>query len=172
MVKVDLDFRNVIRMIDYLEDDDLTHEAREWLALKCICKHPREGMLPPVMKLLFPKEKRRATRERILDYEQDAELIKAAFMQAYRIDLETEKIHWLKFCYLLSGIPEDCLLSEIINIRIKPIPAPTEYNKEQREWLIKAKAECAVKVSEKERKKRYQQDVADIASMLIAWAKE
>jgi hypothetical protein len=43
-------------------------------------------MVPAVKKLLFPQDVKK-TKERIMDYAQDADLIRAAFQQAYGIDL-------------------------------------------------------------------------------------
>ena len=52
-VKLDLDFRNVLRMMEILARDDLMPEARDWNALRCICKRPKPGMMEEVKKLLF-----------------------------------------------------------------------------------------------------------------------
>ena len=51
------------------------------------------------------------------------------------------------------------------------MPAPTKYNQHEREWLAKAKAECRLDMSEKERMRRYEQDVANIAAVLMGMAK-
>ena len=49
----------------------------------------------------------------------DAELIYAAFMQAYGIDLidMQDKLHWLKFKALLNALPDDTAFSRIVSIR-------------------------------------------------------
>jgi hypothetical protein len=51
------------------------------------------------------------------------------------------------------------------------MPAATKWNQHEREWLAKAKAECRLEINEKEQEKQYQRDVANIASVLMAWAK-
>ena len=168
-VRLHLDFRNVLRMIDILMQEDLTDEAREWLAMKCICRHPRKGMLPKVKTFLFPHAGKEA-RERVMDYAQDADLIRAAFQQAYGIDLYREKLHWFRFMCLLSFLPSGSRYSDVLNIRTRPMPEPTKYNLEERKWLMQAKAEVAVKVSEREQEERYQKDVANIASVLMGMA--
>lgn len=166
---LDLDFRNVLRMIDILMQDDLTDEAREWLAMKCICKHPVKGMVPAVKKLLFPMEVNR-TKERIMDYAQDADLIRAAFQQAYGIDLYREKMHWFRFSCLLACIPEGTRYSDVLGIRSRPIPEPTKYNAEERQWLIEAKAKVRLQLSEKELADKYERDVSNIAAVLMGMA--
>lgn len=161
-----LDFRNVLRMIDILQDDSLMPDAREYLAVKCVCRHPRKGMLFYIEKMLFPK-KGDPDHKRITDYSQDADLIRAAFQQEYGIDLDTEKMHWMRFSCLLSGLPSGNRYSEVLSIRARPVPSPTQFNKEEREWLIRAKAECALDISESERERQYQRDVANVASLLL-----
>lgn len=168
-VRLDLDFRNVLRMIDILVQDDLTDEAMEWLAMKCICRHPVKGMVPAVKKLLFPQDVKKA-KERIMDYAQDADLIRAAFQQAYGIDLYSEKLHWFRFSCLLACIPEGTKFNDVLSIRARPIPEATKYNTEERNWLIQAKAKVRLELSEKELQNKYEKDVSDIAAVLMGMA--
>ena len=168
-IKLDLDFRNVLRMMDILQTDDLTSEAREWLALRCICRHPRKGMLEAVKSLLFVPNEHKA-RGRVMDFVQDADLIRAAFEQAYGIDLTKDRIHWLRFLYLLAGLPENTRLSEVISIRSRPIPEPTKYNQKEIQALIEAKTAVALRMSEEERMSRYRRDVLGVAALLINMA--
>jgi hypothetical protein len=51
------------------------------------------------------------------------------------------------------------------------MPAPTKYNQEEREWLMKAKSEYALNMSAEEEGNYYAQNVRGIAAALIAWAK-
>lgn len=168
-IKLDLDFRNVLRMMDILQTDDLTSEAREWLALRCICRHPRKGMLEAVKNMLFVPGEHKA-RERVMDFVQDADLIRAAFEQAYCIDLTKDRIHWLRFVYLLAGLPDNTRLSEVISIRSRPIPEPTKYNQKEIQALIEAKTAVALRMSEEERMSRYRRDVMGVAALLINMA--
>lgn len=168
-IKLDLDFRNVLRMMDILSKDDLTDDAREWLALRCICKRPRKGMMAEVKRLLFLPADHRA-RDRVMDYEQDADLIRAAFQQAYGIDLNTAKLHWIRFSWLLAGLPDGTRFSDVISIRMRPIPEITKYNSKEVQNLIEAKASVALKMSEKEQKDKYQKDVQNVAALLMKMA--
>lgn len=169
--RVDLDFRNVLKMLEYLSNDSLIPEAREWLALKCICRHPKKGMIDVVAKTLFPYAyENSVNHERLTDFAQDADLIRAAFLQAYGINLFREKLHWFEFCCLLSCMPEGNKYSDILSIRSRPIPEPTKYNQKEREWLILAKSKYRIRLSEEEQKQKYQNDVgklfASIAKMI------
>lgn len=168
-VRVDLDFRNVLRMMETLERDDLMPEAREWLAAKCVCKHPRKGVLTAVKALLFtdpPKEGKRVT-----SFEQDAPLIRAAFRQVYGVNLWKDSLHWFEFAELLHGIPEGNRYAETIGIRLREMPAPTKWNAKEREWLARAKASVALKMSEKEQEDQYQRDVKNVFDALLPHAK-
>ena len=167
-IKLDLDFRNVLRMMDILSTDDLTDDAREWLAMKCICRRPRKGMISEVKKLLFPPAER--THERVMDYEQDADLIRAAFQQSYGIDLNTAKLHWFRFTWLLAGLPDGTRFSDVISIRTRPIPERTKYNGKEIQALMEAKASVALKITEKEQKDKYQRDVQNVAALLLSMA--
>lgn len=51
------------------------------------------------------------------DFAEDEGYFYAAFMGAYGIDLRTAKLHWLDFCALFKGLPDDCKLRQIIGIR-------------------------------------------------------
>ena len=166
--RLDFDFRNVLRMIDILDDDDLMPDAQEYNAVRCLTKHPRNvhKVLEAVKALLFDHSPKKDS-QKVTDFVQDAGMIRAAFRQAYGIDLYTEKLHWIAFSELLNAIPEGNRYAEVVGIRARPIPAPTKWNAEERQWLLKAKAEYAIHLSDKEQQRRYQEDVAKVFSGLM-----
>lgn len=169
--KMDFSFRNVFQMIDILDRDDLLPEAKEYNALRCLCKKPRNvhKVLAEVKRILFPAA-RKTDGQKITDFAQDAGLIRAAFRQAYGIDLYRENLHWIEFTELLNAIPEGSRYAEIVGIRARPIPAPNKWNQNEREWLIKAKRDVAIEMTDKERAERYDRDVSNIAAVLLAMA--
>lgn len=170
--KLDFSFRNVLNMIEELGRDDIIPEARAWRAVHCLTKHPKneDKVLEAVQKLLFDEPPKKS--EKVTDFEQDAGLIRAAFRQSYGIDLYREDLHWIEFTELLNAIPEGSRFAEVVGIRARPLPSPTKWNAEEREWLMKAKADVALHMSEKDRSRHYDKDVADIAAALIAWSKQ
>lgn len=170
-VKVDLEFRNVLQMLETIQRDDLMPEAREWNAARCVCRRPIKGTLKAVRELLFPEDKKGSGR-RVMSFEQDADLIRAAFRQVYGINLWTDKLHWLEFVELLHGIPEGTRFSDTISIRTREMPEPTKYNAKEREWLAKAKAAVALKLTEKEIEDNYQRGVQNVFDALLPFAKE
>lgn len=52
-----------------------------------------------------------------MDFEQDYGYIEASFMSDYHIDVSEVKIHWWKFCNLISGLTDTCALSRVREIR-------------------------------------------------------
>jgi hypothetical protein len=171
--RIDLDFRNVFRMLNILGRSELTPAARDYLALKCVMKHPPKdtaAALAAIKDIIFPLEKRNEDYKKITDFSQDADLIRAAFMQVYGINLFRDRLHWFEFICLLHGLPDGNRYKDVLSIRARPLPNPTKDNAEQRQWLIKAKAEYALKMTDKEQKNQYSQDVRGIALGLIAWA--
>lgn len=169
--KLDFDFRNVFRMIDVLDDDLLMPEAKAYNALHCLCKRPKNAVkvLEEVKHVLF-KAPRKKAGKKVTDFAQDAPLIRAAFRQTYGIDLYRDKLHWIEFTELLGALPEGNRYAEIVGIRARPIPAPTKWNQKEREWLIQAKMDYALEMTEKEQAEQYQHDVANIADVLMTMA--
>ena len=167
--KLDFDFRNVFRMMATLGRDDLMPDARDYLALKCLTKHPRNTgkVLAAVKDLLFEKPTGQQG-ERVTSFEQDAGLIRTAFRQVYNIDLARDKLHWLEFIELLHNLPEGNRYTETVSIRSRPLPAATKYNQKEREWLMKAKAQVALHMTEEEAARQYDKDVSSLFSGLMS----
>lgn len=173
--RLDLDFRNVLRMLDILAQDDLLPDARDWLALKCLMRRPPRNagpLLHAVRQLLFPAAKGATDGKKLTSFDQDADLIRAAFAQEYRINLWRDRLHWIEFTTLLAGLPEGSRYSEVLGIRARPMPKPTKYNAEEREWLAKAKARCAIELTDKEREKNYAACVQNVFAGLLAMAQK
>ena len=171
--KVDLGFKNVLKMLHVLKRDDLIVDAREYLALKCIMKRPPRRpheLMTAVRKLLFPNQQE-SYRERLTDFDQDAELIQAAFRQTYGIDLFRENIHWIEFTTLLSGIPEGTRYADVLGIRSRPVPAATKYNSEHRAAVIRAKEAVKLELTDDELSERYKRSVRSVAGVMSAMAK-
>ena len=67
-VKCDFSFRNVLRMLDTLARDDLTADARIYIAKSCITKNRRvkpQELLTKVYEILFPKGKTEENKEKL-----------------------------------------------------------------------------------------------------------
>lgn len=170
--KVDLDFRNILRMMEILDRKDILPEAIQYHALKCVMRRvPKDaaGVLKAVTTLcLSTGRKQRGNGERLTSYTQDAAVIRAAFLQVYGIDLWTARIHWLMFRDLMEGLPsEGTRYAEIIGIRGRPMPKATKYNAEERKWLQDAKRAYAIEMTDDEQESKYQRDVLNVFNGLM-----
>lgn len=171
--RLDFEFRNVLRMMDVLARDDLMPKAREYLALKCLTRRPKNvhDVLTAVKGILFEQRPTR-NQQKVTSFEQDAGLIRAAFRQEYGIDLYREKLHWIEFSELLQGLPEGNRYSEVVGIRARPMPPATKWNGEERKWLAEAKARVAIHMGEEEREAHYQEDVANVFAGIMSMVKK
>ena len=172
--RVDLDFRNVLRMIDALGREDMLPVAREYVALKCVMKRPPRNTgaaIAALREMLFPGGKKQSG-EKMTDFVQDADLIRAAFLQAYGINLYRDRLHWLEFTGLLACLPTGSRYADILSIRARPMPKPTKYNGEERKWLAEAKAKFAVRLTDKEMADSLQMSLHSTTLSLLALAQK
>ena len=172
------DFRNVLQMFDVLQDKTLTETARIYLACKAIVRHPPRDLKRQIVvfmlareTLLKPPKHNTGKTEKVTDFDQDADMIRAAFRQAYGIDLFRAKLHWQEFTELLNNLPDGTRYANIIDIRAKPLPEATKWNGKQRQALIEAKMKFALDKTEDEVKKSYKQGVSMLANSLLMMAK-
>lgn len=147
--RLNLAFDAVLASLDALQDESLSAYYQIQTALDNLVVNHHEvdsGLLQSVLNVISQEEKK-STDPPSIDIGEDAGLIYAAFWQAYGIDLYAEhgRLHWFQFIALLQGLPSDTRMAEIAGIRQQKVPAPTKYNREQRENLIKLKARYALK---------------------------
>ena len=170
-------FDNVLQMYAQLDDGDLTDAEQMELMLYYLTDNGPQDvrLLTAACAALFPPDpKPKVTAKKAFDFVQDADLIYAGFMQAYGIDLidQQGKLHWLKFLALLQGLPETTRFREVIEIRLRPVPAPTKHNGEERAQLLRAKQAVALAVSAGEREQNLQEGLRSMALVLMQRAKK
>ena len=169
-IRCDFSFRNVLKMLDIMQREDLYPPARDYLCLRCVVRR-RVRNVPEVYKavtdMLFEKTPD-SGGEKLTSFEQDAPMIRAAFRQVYRIDLYRDKLTWFEFTDLLHNLPEGNKYSDVLGIRARPIPAPTKYNQKEREWLMEAKQRFRIHLTESEAAKKYDSDVSKIFTGLMS----
>lgn len=108
-----------------------------------------------VFNIVFGEKIHESNGPRYMDFEQDAALISAAFLQAYGIDLDKSNMHWFRFRDLLGAMPDDTAFAKVVELRRRPLPKPTKYNAEEIAALQKAKAAVALKISDEERREQF-----------------
>ena len=170
--KCDFDFRNVLKMLEIMQRDDIYVTARDYLCVRCVIRRrmtlkTAAEAYKALCDLLFEKRPEGGS-ERLTSFEQDAPLIRAAFRQVYGIDLYRDKLTWFEFTELLHGLPEGNRYEDVIGIRARPLPPPTKYNQKEREWLMQAKQSVALHLTEAEAAKKYDTDVGKIFAGLMS----
>lgn len=152
------DAMTALQCISMLDDDEVPTAIRISCVVEAILKEGEEitpdlylDAFSAILEYLkgYPMEGGTKSREPLLSYTQDHAYILAAFRQAYGISLEdVQRIHWWEFQALLSALPEDTRLSQIMRIRgmdVDPKASPAERMEIQ-------KAKNAVRIKRKKRK--------------------
>lgn len=88
-----------------------------------------------------------------MDFVQDMDYIKASFMSDYNINLDDREMHWWEFFNLINGLSSSeigncCVLNRVRNLRTYDVSQIKD--KKEREKIVKAKKQVALKTNEKE----------------------
>lgn len=148
-----------------LSDAEIVKITVESLSEAPVCQDVFELILLE----LFPRKKDDEDRPRTMDFEQDAGLIYAGFLQTYGIDLfvERNKMDWRIFIELVRGLPEGTEFSRVVKLRCTDIPERTKGNEKYIENLIKAKRAVEIEEPIEDKKKRFAQQWIAIAEGLM-----
>lgn len=82
----------------------------------------------------FPRKIAGLNNKQPFDFETDADLIYAGFMQQYGIDLQREDMHWWKFMILLENLGSDTRLQKVMEYRTIDTSSKN-LSKEQQKFL-------------------------------------
>ena len=142
--KLNLNFDNVIRLLDMLKSKDLEDYEKPYFAMfmltgKPFNKYPIEDVDLFLTQIIdehikneefnsveydlagnpMPVKKNEEEQEQLYSLKYDSDYIFASFFQAYNIDLieQQGKLHWKKFNALLNGLPDGTKFVEVIKIR-------------------------------------------------------
>lgn len=153
---IDASFDNVLRVIDLMNDNRVREKKKITVALEMLTDNKFEdysneekaiilevimkkyvSVKPAVVRDLQGNIMPVVEEEIYFDYSKDSDLIYAAFMQAYGIDLidSQGKLHWLKFKALMNGLPENTKLVHVIGIRSWK---PSDDKRSRNEVMIEA----------------------------------
>lgn len=133
-------------------------------------EHPEDpGLLSTIMNEISEETDKKTNEPVLFDFKQDSDLIYAAFMQAYGIDLHEEigEMRWEKFLALFKGLPEETEFRQIVKLRATPVPKLDKNNGSYVRNLVKAKQAVALK---KESQGDFYQGLKNIAQQLKAEA--
>jgi hypothetical protein len=65
----------------------------------------------------------------VFDFAEDEALFYAAFLAVYGIDLNTVKLHWVDFCALFKGLPDECRLKQVLSVRATKMQDVPKYDR-------------------------------------------
>lgn len=143
---LDLSFRKVLAVADLMEEP-LPDEVKLQVSLELLVtsKHPVDaGLLSAVMDVITLDRPKRKPKQKVIDLQKDWQYIYAGFQQAYGINLFKDDLHYLEFLALLNSLPGNTRMSQIIDIRTRPMPKPSKYNHEEIARLTELKTEFAL----------------------------
>ena len=134
-------------LTEVFPSEELTDAQKIYLTVTSVSDAPpSQGTFELIVHELFPPKKKHTDDTKTMDFEQDAALIYAAFLQTYGIDLYAvrNQMDWRIFVALLKGIPENTELSRTIKIRGMKVPERIKDNSEYVDSIIKAKRAVAL----------------------------
>lgn len=141
-------FNRVLTLLsEVFPSEELSDAQKIYLTVTSVSDAPpTQEIFELIVHELFPPKKKHTDDTKTMDFEQDAALIYAAFLQTYGIDLYAvrNQMDWRIFVALLKGIPENTELSRTIKIRGMKVPERTKDNSEYVDSIIKAKRAVAL----------------------------
>ena len=170
-------FDNVLKTFALQKEQDLSERNRLEISLDLLVKskhsklseQDKVGLLNAVYDVLMdapPSEP--DGRAPIFDFEQDAGYIYASFLSDYGLDLYEQqgRLHWWAIVQLFRGLSDGTKIVQVMQIRAKPIPAPTKHNADERAQLAKLKAQYALKISQEERERNFAAGLKRLAGLM------
>lgn len=160
--RLNLTVANVLRYIDLCDDPqsfndrEITEIGFAWLVRggkRLSVTHKAEILALVVRQYVSPPRRQlnNYKPQSVVNFYHDSGYIYAAFMQTYGIDLyqQAEKLHWCRFLALFDGLPEECVIKQIMGIRAREIPLPNSYNHGDIQRLTELKALYALPAENK-----------------------
>lgn len=136
-VLINTDFKQGLKFFNILDAPGYTEEEKALLIMRCLFLSPVPND-PKIWDFIEyyisggENKNQGGGSEKVVDFNQDAGRIYAAFTQVYNINLRETKMHWWEFLELFKNLPDGTMLSKVIEIRGKEIDpkmnAKDKYN--------------------------------------------
>lgn len=173
-------FDNVLQVFDLFQDKVFTDTEKTDIAVSLLIKgkvrlniSDKCQLVNAIFDLLIDNKKHSADNVKSFDFMQDSQYIYSSFVYDYGIDLFNEqgRLHWWKFIALFNSLSEHSKMSQIISIRLRPLPKPDKYNAKEIESLLKAKNYYALALTQEEREKQLVSGLNQLKNTLLSLAK-
>jgi len=158
-IPLSADFRNMIQVDLILHDPDTSDVEKTAAALYQLYPEIPSDIHKAVEGLVWfytrgsaPSEGKdkgaKKSPRKAFDFEQDANLIYAAFYATYRISLTTvDFLHWWEFMALFEGLPETTLMQRVLYWRTADVAGLPKHEKKH---VLKMRKIFALKEPEKQ----------------------
>lgn len=146
--KVRTDFKTWINVESILTDENIPSNFKLFVIAnnldlfygnEKIFKEPMDAVINGILSFwrMFKESDSKGTsnasNDRAYDYEQDFDLICAAFKQQYDINLRREQMHWFEYKSLFDGLTKETQFIKIVGYRTMDLnKVPKEQRKEYR----------------------------------------
>jgi len=145
--EINTDFRYGLACYQCINDKEISDTERGYGIIGILYKQEppnlQEALRMAIKYLQCGKEPQpQEERQPDMNFENDENYIKSSFMSDYKIDLDDVKMHWWKFCNLLQGLTDDCILNRVRDIRNYDISSVKDVK--SREKVIRAKQSVAL----------------------------
>lgn len=146
-------FDTVLFVLDVLRNGQMLTKDRQALCFgllfgrRLMSAEKKEKLLRAVMDELNSESGTPDGKPPCMSFAQDADLIRAAFLQQYHMDLDLQRgrMSWRRFLLLLSGLTEATEFVQVVHLRTRPVPQANKHNYQERMDLIAAKQRVALK---------------------------
>ena len=157
---IDMDFANILRFTELLEDDECDNYEKIIIGLNMLVVNfedveqlffdDKYKLFVTILKekLDFNIDEQQNNGEQAgnndnpppkkeYDFAVDGERIYASFLMDYGIDLieQQGKLHWKKFLALFEGLSEKTPFMQVVHIRTKEVPKPNKHNAKERKRI-------------------------------------
>lgn len=144
--EINTDFRYALACFQCIGDTEISDTERGYGVIGILYKQDptnlKEALRMAIKYLKCGKDTPQEDSQPDMNFEVDESYIKSSFMSDYHIDLDGAEMHWWKFCNLLQGLTDNCILNRIRDIRNYDIS--TVKDAKSREKILKAKRDVAL----------------------------
>ena len=147
---INANYEYAIACFKCIGDPDISEVERAYGVVGLLYKEmPRNEDMQEALRLAVKylqqgKEPSQSYHKPDMDFEADEMYIKASFLSDYKLDLDETSMHWWKFCTLLQGLTDDCILNRVRDIRNYDLSAVKDPK--TRGKIIKAQQDVALPV--------------------------
>lgn len=179
-LNLNLSFDNVLKFYDLQREDIFNDVEKLEITLEMFIKNYKKIKnmelqdKSNIQKIIFEKfiaikSKPNSDNTKSFDFNQDANYIYSSFMLDYSMDLVEQQglLDWRKFIALFQGLSEGTKIKQVMNIRTREVPEPTQYNAKEIQALMKAKAYYSLDISLEEAEEQFQKGINKLANTLI-----